>query len=60
MQPVTDIMGWAGVDLVPAVIVLIIALIPLIFIMMGVKFASGILGDVLGMFAEIKNFFKFG
>jgi hypothetical protein len=59
MQPVTDIMTWAGIDLVPAVIVLIIALIPLIFIMMGVKFAGGILADVLGMFSEIKNFFKF-
>lgn len=59
MQPVSDIMGWAAIDLIPVVIVLIIALVPLIFIMMGVKFAAGILGDVLGIFSEIKSMFKF-
>jgi hypothetical protein len=59
MQPVTDIMNWAATSLIPVVIVLIIALVPLIFIMMGVKFASGILGDVLGIFSEIKGMFKF-
>lgn len=59
MQPVSDIMSWAATDLIPIVIVLIIALIPLIFILMGVKFAAGILGDVLGIFSEIKSMFRF-
>lgn len=60
MQPVSDIMTWAATDLIPIVIILIVALIPLIFIMMGVKFAAGILGDVLDMIGEMKSMFHFG
>jgi len=56
MAPVTEILTWAGVDMVPAVLVLILALVPLIMIMIGVRFAGGMLS---GLMEGIKEIFSF-
>ena len=56
MQPVTDILQWAGSDMVPVVLVLILALVPLIMIMLGIRFAGGMLS---GLMEGIKEIFSF-
>lgn len=56
MQPVTDILVWAGGDMMPAVLILILAMIPLIMVMIGVRFAGGMLNGLLEGIREIFSF----
>jgi len=56
MQPVTDILVWSGSDMAPAVIVLFLALVPLIMITIGVRFAGGMLASLLDGIREIFTF----
>jgi hypothetical protein len=56
MQPVTDILLWSGNDMAPAVIVMFLALVPLIMITIGVRFAGGMLESLLEGIREIFSF----
>ena len=60
MSPVADLLNWVATVLVPIIIVLIFALIPLFLILMGVKFAGGILGDLVEVFAELPKMLRMG
>lgn len=56
MGPITEIMGWAGNSFVPAVIVLVIAVVPLIMILLGVRFAGGMMTALM---EGVKDIFSF-
>jgi len=56
MQPVTDILSWSGTDMAPAVILLFLAFVPLIMVMIGVRFAGGMLSSILEGIREIFSF----
>lgn len=56
LAPVTEILNWAGGDMMPAVLILILAVIPLIMVMIGVRFAGGLLNQLLDGIRQIFSF----
>jgi hypothetical protein len=56
MKPVSDILVWAGVDMMPAVLILLLAVVPIVMIMIGVRFAGGMLNGLLDGIREIFSF----
>jgi hypothetical protein len=56
MEPVSGILTWAGTDMIPLVIIVFIAAVPLIMIMIGVRFAGGMMSSLLDGIREIFTF----
>jgi heme/copper-type cytochrome/quinol oxidase subunit 2 len=58
LTPLAEMLEQMGTTIIPAVIIVVIALIPVILLLIGVKFAGGFLTEILEMFREMTRFGK--